>query len=400
MWKEIRKMKKIIAVLIILLSLTACTAPAQFKPNDPANSESINNFLAQEKSAYAAGKHFQVKLLPVYKVRSGYLNYYCYQLLIAPLTDEKLDISLVSVSADDRLDEFHRYQSSLYGLSEGIRRELIHDIPLMEEKEKHWAIRSDFIFYCSQEAQNKLEIVDEQMDDYLKTLKVTIKYNIIHSETITVTSDHEVATVTADDEIVKQRKDLYALVNCGEMVSVCSTAFSGYGYPITAAINQFHRPDLFGWAAGKVSELLKHHGNLMISESSHFGIHSVSQDGETSWNATRNEMYLIYSDDSLCGFLLDFGESDRLLIFDEQINRKINELMNSNKFYSLIDAGDGMLAIWTFDGMIVLNEGTTEHYWDEFRQFFPQSEEQIDEKEKKVIWDWSRPHYQLETDGE
>ena len=47
-------MKKIIAVLIILLLLTACTSPAQFKPNDPANSESMNNFLAQENAAYAA----------------------------------------------------------------------------------------------------------------------------------------------------------------------------------------------------------------------------------------------------------------------------------------------------------------------------------------------------------
>ncbi|MBR6957810.1 MAG: hypothetical protein IKH73_05100, partial [Erysipelotrichaceae bacterium] len=92
-------MKKFITVLILLSLLTGCRQPEKLVYDDPGNHESIDNFFFWPYGSLVVGEHFQVKLLPVYKYKDEDMSYYCYKLLVAPVYDEKLSISVVSVKA-------------------------------------------------------------------------------------------------------------------------------------------------------------------------------------------------------------------------------------------------------------------------------------------------------------
>ena len=391
-------MKKFITVLFLLSLLTGCRQPEKLVYDDPGNHESIDNFFFWPYGSLVVGEHFQVKMLPVYKYKDEDMSYYCYKLLVAPVYDEKLSISVVSVKAIDKLDEYQRYLAYNYGLSDGLNRELIHDIPLMEGKENMWAIRSDFIFYSSNKAQEEKKITDEELDGLLRNIEVTIKYNMFNKETISVTSG-QLITVKPGDAILKERKDLEALVNCGEMYTAHTTAFSGKGYPADAPLNEYRRPKLFAWAYSQVTEKTGKRENLIISEGAHFYRYFIDKDNSTIGNATGNELYLIYEADRIIGLLVD-EKSDQKLVTDESIIARINQLRDQKDYFELVETDDEMLGIWSFDDLTVIREGNSQHDHDEFLPYFPDDATQADPQEAVNKWAWMKARYLLNPEGE
>lgn len=370
-------MRKIMLLLAALLILTGCSYHKEPLVQNDGNAVSVENFLKEETGTLVVGKHFQLRLMPVYRTDNRGIKYYSYQLLIAPVFDEKIDLGQIIVKADKILDNYKLESNNTYGMLESLELSLFNGaMDVWDRKDKLLALRSDFVFSnTSDELQQKYAYTDEQFDEMMRTIRVTIKYNLISSETITITAKDPVSAVTAREAKEIGRDDLYGISRFGEYYPVISGVYEGESYPVGEVRRTFKTEEIWNKALEVFADRYPEHGNdIYITEGYSFYNYFRTNEGITA-HQTRAAGYFLFDGDELLGLLVS-GLETGYEYYDISKMGSFMETIRQNDYFQLLDLENGnTLMIWTPIELISLKGGQNiKEYEEFFKDMFPSGE--------------------------
>lgn len=190
--------------------------------NDPSLSESMQNYYHTEAIAEAKGEHFQAKLISCVEVvfddpsyDTSY-SFYRYQVLIAPLNDERMAFQDMIISVDESLEEYYSHR---YGGRNSLAESQFYlsrlDYPVKTTKEELVAYRGDFtISNMGDDIQSQWNIEEDVFDEAMKTLRLVIQFNHT-SEIIELKLEDEIPAIDSEDKALLSREDLHDLYHDG-----------------------------------------------------------------------------------------------------------------------------------------------------------------------------------------
>lgn len=209
-------MKKII-IMLLLACCCACTKTEGeiINSNDTLLSESMKNFFADDVTSYVQGEHFQAKIISIAKVQYDDSYLYQYQITVAPLRDEKVDIKSFEMSLNDEMKGYFDFEDIYLGFSFPMFEDF--DIPVKEGKESIVAYRFDkTLNNLNNQTQKEAGFSDAYFDKAVTTIYITIKSNY-GEETIIVPFTDELLVIDEESDLPENREDLRQLFQSGSL---------------------------------------------------------------------------------------------------------------------------------------------------------------------------------------
>ncbi len=216
MHKSIKCMKaKLLFFLAILLfPVSGCVKSMPIEENDSSLTESMHNYFKVDYVYEIKGEHFQAKLLSLAKVYYEDTIIYKYSFVVAPLLDEKMDIYSFTLSLNDEAKNY--YQQCGFTKYDMYMIKMFEkgDIPKASGKQDMHAYRFEVLIdNVNNETQMKHAISDEQFDEIVSELFITIDFNY-KSETLRLFSDN-LLVIKIEDDIPEGRIDLLSYLKTG-----------------------------------------------------------------------------------------------------------------------------------------------------------------------------------------
>lgn len=212
-------MKKLFILILsgLILSFGGCKKHDVIEKNDSSLSECMHNYFDADYVDEVKGEYFQAKLLSLAKIYYNETIIYKYSFVIAPRLDEKMDIYNFTLSLNDEAKNYYlQYGYTKYDLymtkffSKG-------EIPVKYNKEDliayRWEIQIDNI---TNEYQKECDISDEQFDQMISELYITVNFNH-RKETIKLETD-DFLIIKNEQDIPEGRVDLLSYLQNGYFI--------------------------------------------------------------------------------------------------------------------------------------------------------------------------------------
>lgn len=190
-------MKRTLIILVIATLLTGClkkvtTDTALLDENDPTLSASLQHFYQLESCTEVKGELFAIKAEPIVRIKplqNSTVEYFAYQIYLAPLTSRETTLNSVIVEADDELAAFFAEKGKESHYNNIADQEKLFNANIWK-----WEAKESMLAYVYERTVDNLgnDLVLKQgwnLDEFankMKNFKVRINYNDGQSETIAI----------------------------------------------------------------------------------------------------------------------------------------------------------------------------------------------------------------------
>ena len=384
-------MKKLVVVLLGLLLITGCSnAGVPLDKNDPVLSDSMKNYFSEDLSSEIVGRHFRAKIVSVVKLDFGDRAGYSYQILLAPVNDENIKLKSVTISCNKLLEKFYDKQPSINGSqtpwlgTEFDSFDMSYG-PMYENKEDLPAFMAGAVGLDYYEQQKEFNYSDAEFDELMKTVRLTVKWNLFDRETLVLTYDGEIETANGNYELLKNREDLQADLY-GEGSISHLRYYDGEAYP--ANIVKADSPTIR--ARQEMVKLFaerEDRNELCFSKRKAFYPPHV-KDGLNQYVSVATDCgYPIYDSEGCVGLLIVHnaygdGEQSYEYVENAEFNAEVDNANKNQEPYDLREANGGYYASFR-DGH---NVWLTGRKIESFNEQSYSSEEVADNERVLIFW--------------
>ena len=216
---------------------------------------------------------------------------------------------------------------------------------------------------------------DEQFDEFMRTIRVTIKYNLISSETITVTANDPVTVVNATQAREIGRDDLYGIAKFREYYPVITSTYDGTSYPVGKVSRTFKTAEIWNKALEVIDGKYPTHGDDLYISEGYFFYHYTHTKGGIAADQTGKRGYFLFDGEELLGLLVS-GLETGYEYYDISQLGSFRETVKNRDYFELIDQENGnTLMIWTANELIAINnDKDIKEYEGFFNEVFPTDE--------------------------
>ena len=207
------------ALILLSLTLFGCSSINTCHPidqNDPALTASMKNYYSDDTMSYGEGKVFSAKIISFDKVIRSNQSIYKIVVAIAPKCITEIDINGFTFSLSEEAEKyFYTYPwLSSYDL---FNITMFDNFPL----DKITAVSNAQAYCfnltfdnCDNGKQKEAGYTDEEFDELVKQLNITINYNGT-KDTITLEYQNEISSYDDINTIPESREDLLSIFSTG-----------------------------------------------------------------------------------------------------------------------------------------------------------------------------------------
>ena len=226
-------MKKYVVVFMIAVLLPliwGCTDSNEYfelKMETDNLSETMQNYL-KDPSPNHKGSAFQVKVNDIYAVPyengSKRITYYRYSLLIAPVTDEPIEIHSMKIQpVDKKIQDYLNGYTAVLGLGDlhewnSLTNDMVSFV--FRDVEEMIAYRWEVTFNdLGEDTLQNSEITAEELEQGIRNFEIVVEYN--RKKEVIPIQNAELRSVSSDqDEVLMKRADIAKLYEKGSAYSV------------------------------------------------------------------------------------------------------------------------------------------------------------------------------------
>lgn len=219
-----RKLTIITLVLSILL-LISCERKL-IKLNDPDISinESLKSFYELDSTNFE-GENFELKVLDIFKVKTllmqkSEIDYYQIRIIIAPKYEKRIDLKSIKVEpVDNKMSNYLNGQSPIGAGNIDLWNSITDKLDFFnwEKIEDTNSFILSLTFNNLTDSYMKEEnILENEIENAIKNLKVTITYNNNKKDVILIV---DAMIEETSEDVLKTRNDLYELYTTGQTIN-------------------------------------------------------------------------------------------------------------------------------------------------------------------------------------
>ncbi|MCR4633592.1 MAG: hypothetical protein K5648_05640 [Erysipelotrichaceae bacterium] len=323
---------KLYLLFALLLCLASCNRTGVFIDPDSEKAGISYKNVANENAETYQSANWEVKVASLTRIKKKDKNLYLYRLLLMPRYEDRIGLGSVEILPGDFIMNDYAVKTDQHYFvgykTAGQMLDYGKDLQLMNGQDRPYAgYRFDFVFDNIENTQQEYRgITDEEFDEMMRDLKITISWNYFEKETISLHFDGEIGIAADEDSpIYKEDEEVRYLYDTDRTLTSAGY-YEETLYPYTASPVENYMDDIRKTA----SEMLgkeKADPSKEYRLLSYLPIFVVEERGSngTFYTNTFRDFYLIYDGEKIIGIILYDHSTGEIGPFE---NEEMKDLLN------------------------------------------------------------------------